>query len=269
MFGIKLPEIRISVPDPIQAVTQAVSSVARGVDSTVKDIGRSDIGKVVEAATAPARNTVRAVESLSRGDLEGAAGNLAHAAFASNPINMASAASSSVRDVLRNDTVNTLTLGYAKDAAEIADKGKEASYGKKIDGSDWSVMGRQTIRGALIAGAVAAAPAIGSSITGMTLGEGITAAGVVVNAAKDPGKAAAALANSYIPGSGDIVKGIIDNANASQPARGTASVSEPTPTTSAPQIIQLPGGGQINSTTLLIVGAVGILGIAAVFALKR
>lgn len=184
----------------------------KDINKAVKDIGRSDIGKVVEAGTASLRSTAKAGEHLLKGDLEAAAGAVVYGVQQLNPVTMASNASSSVREALKHDTVNALTLGWSRDQAKIGEQGKKISYGKKVDASDWSLMGRQLSREALMAAAVIAAPAVGAgaakagaAISGAA--SQVTATGVLATAAvlKDPKGYVQKLADSYIPGSGDLI----------------------------------------------------------------
>jgi hypothetical protein len=169
---------------------------------------------------------------------------------------MAIGSSSTLQDFARNDTVNTITMGYSNDAVNITDRSKEASYGSKINATDWSIMGRQAVRGALLVGAAAAAPAVYSSATGLASGatvtgtvSGLSTAAGVANAIKSGD--ASRIAESILPGSGQIVREISSITNNN---------------TTPGQVTQVPGQtvtSGISTQTMLLIGG-GIVSILAI-----
>jgi len=231
-FSIKLPTL-----------SQVTGDVGKAVERVVKDVGRSDVGKAYEALTTPTRNLVRAAENLGRGDIEGAAGNIMHANYAKNPVNIAANASSTIRDVARNRTVNQLTLGLSNDYAEVVDHGRSASYGREIDATDWSSAARLTARGVAIAGGVAL-------LSGGTPAKAATEAATATGTGAVAGSA---LGDAVLPGAAAAVRGLLPSTQGAG-ARSPASEAQAQNQTINP---------------IFIVAGVGIFGLIAILATKR
>lgn len=259
--------------NPVKVVSNAVNEVSKGVSNVTKEvsrgidnIGRSDIGKVIEATTAPARGGIRIAENLLKGNFQGAAGAAVYTIDSASPLTMAANSSRSVRDLMKHNTVNTLTLGYSRDQADIAERGMQVSYGRVVDATDWSTLGRQGIRTAAMAGAVIGAPvaygAAKSTLSGVTLSGALQGAGGAASVYKaiergDYG----AVADALVPGSGDLVRGITTPGAPSAPGRAPASTTTQNP-------VVLNSGG-ISTQTMLLIGGGLLTLIAAAVIVKR
>lgn len=155
--------------DPIKDVTKAVTKVNKDVTKAIakSDLGkvnaritetvkRSDIGKATGAMMMPATALKDAALDVTKGQIGRGLNRVVGGVMSANPLSMAVNASSSLRDAVRSDFGNTITLGLGRDAAEVADRGKSiAATGRAITSSDISSFGRFGMRTLAIGGAAA------------------------------------------------------------------------------------------------------------------
>lgn len=179
-------EIKKAADNAVKEVSKGFNNVvtetAKGVQlagqitGNVGTIVGGDVGKVINAATAPIGATVQAGGDLLKGDIKGAVARQTGAFLAagSAPIS----ASSTVEDVARNPYVNNFFGGMTNDIAEVNLASRRMIRDGEIKSEDWSAMGRLGVRTAVIVGSAGAAVAAGPKL-GAGIAKAATAAGTV------------------------------------------------------------------------------------------
>lgn len=172
-----IADIGKAVENVTKEVTKGVENVVRETGNVVQTTGQivgnvgtlvgGDVGKVINAATAPFGATIQAGGDLIKGDIKGSVARQTGAFLAAGTAPIA--ASTTVRDIAKNDYVNNFFGGMTNDLAEVHDASVRMIRDGDITQQDWSAMGRTAGRGAIIvggaAGLVAAGPGAGAAIT--------------------------------------------------------------------------------------------------------
>lgn len=247
------------------------------VVGNVGNLVGGDVGKGINAITAPTGAFIQSGGDILKGDIKGAVARQTGAMLAAGSAPLS--ASSSLKDLARNDTVNAFTLGFSNDISEVNDSSRRMITSGEIRDSDLSAMGRLGVRTALAVGTMGAVNAAGG-VSGMgsaavnagksgvgflqSAGTAIGGAAGIASIAKDPVKAGATYLGfdkqlDQIRNVEDTIKGVV-----SQPASNRTPAATPTTTNAVSTT------GTSNLSSMLPVFAIaGAALLALIFILKR
>lgn len=195
----------------IKEVTQ--SAIFNPISSAADSFNRSDIGKVANVAAQPILTPLEVAKDLSKGNVVKAVTRVGSAGLNLNPVNQIIGSSKSISNYLKSDSGNNLTLGWGRDAADSVDILNKGATGGKITGVDAGILGRNTVKSVVYGTSLGylASSSLGSSAANYAIKNPLAALAVADKLSKgNYNEVAGSIANNYLPGSGTIVRDVLN-----------------------------------------------------------